>query len=94
MSTRDGVPVVKFRLVHKFGRSVINVNVKLWWRRSILTAEGERYFKFEELPNVEPQGAFTLAPFNFVHTVDERSPMYGMFDADVKEEEEVDSKNG
>ncbi|GMH84694.1 hypothetical protein TrVE_jg5326 [Triparma verrucosa] len=81
IAPRNGKPVVRFRITHKFGRATVNLHVKAWWRLSIKTDEGEGAIVFKEM-KIDPQGVWCYAPMTFTHVVDEDSPLYQMLEKD------------
>jgi hypothetical protein len=81
LQPRNGLLMLRFRLMHKFGRGMVNTHVRLYYRRWCTSSEGERYLNNVEL-DVHPQGQWLLFPQTISHTLDEHSPLYGLFDAE------------
>ncbi len=74
----DGVPTLMFRAANQRGNQILNASVSVSLARSVTTREGIVMRRFGELELVRSRTPLFGLSWTVMHTIDERSPLYGL----------------
>lgn len=85
LNTQDGQPVFRFRIANERFNHVNEAKVKLVLIRTVRTKEGETFRRQFDLPLMRDETPLFALTWTVVHPVDEKSPFYGLSDADLRE---------
>jgi inward rectifier potassium channel len=81
----DGVPTLMFRAANQRGNSILDAEVHISLASQYTTREGVNMRRFQELRLVRPRNPLFALSWTVMHTLDERSPLYGLGLADMLE---------
>lgn len=77
VSPRNGVPHLMFRLANQRGNQIVEARLQVALARWERTQEGETMRRFYDLELVRQQNLIFALTWTAMHTIDERSPLYG-----------------
>ena len=78
ISHHEGVPTLMVRFANERHNIIGNANARLWMFKNIVTAEGHRIRRFDELPLLRNESPALALSWTLFHVLDERSPLYGL----------------
>jgi len=76
ISHHEGVPTLMVRFANERHNIIGNANARLWMFKNIVTAEGHRIRRFDELPLLRNESPALALSWTLFHVLDERSPLY------------------
>src|SRR5216684_1248689 len=81
ISSHEGVPTLMVRLANERHNIISNASARLWLFRNGVSAEGQPFRRFYELPLARNESPALALSWTLFHVLDEESPLYGL-DAD------------
>jgi inward rectifier potassium channel len=78
ISLHEGKPTLMVRFVNERHNLIGNASAKLWLLKNEVTAEGQRFRRFRELPLVQGEHPALALSWTLFHVLDEQSPLYGL----------------
>ncbi|MDE2363962.1 MAG: potassium transporter [Hyphomicrobiales bacterium] len=78
VTTFDGKRSLMLRVANRRQNSIVGPTAKVWIAMTIVTAEGESFRRFNELPLVRSQNPLFVLSWTMIHEIDEKSPLFGM----------------
>jgi len=78
ISHHEGVPTLMVRFANERHNIIGNANARLWMFKNIVTAEGHRIRRFDELPLLRNESPALALSWTLFHVLDEESPLYGL----------------
>jgi len=78
ISNHEGVPTLMIRLANERHNIISNATARLWLFRNIVSAEGQPFRRFYELPLVRNESPALALSWTLFHVLDEESPLYGL----------------
>ena len=87
ISIHEGVPTLMLRLANERQDIIGNATARLWMFKNIVTAEGQAFRRFYELPLLRNESPALALSWTLHHALDENSPLYGL------SAEELDAAN-
>jgi inward rectifier potassium channel len=83
VAVHQGQPTLMIRVANARNNTISEATARLWLFRLEYTAEGEQLRRYHELKlDRQEHPMFTLS-WTLFHTIDEKSPLYGMSDDDL-----------
>ena len=73
---RDGVRSLVFRMANERFNRIAEAEVRLVFARDEITPEGERLYRFYDLPLVRSRSSIFALTFTVVHRIDASSPLF------------------
>lgn len=73
----DGVPTLMPRVGNERGNFIVAAELRAVINRAELTREGERYYRFYDLPLTRSHAPALSRTWTMMHTIDEQSPLFG-----------------
>lgn len=87
VSPLDGVPTLMFRVGNERGNFIVEATVRVTQVRTVRTREGVMMYRMTDIPLVRDRTAAMTRSWNVMHTIDERSPLYGKTPEELAAEE-------
>jgi len=78
ISHHEGVPTLMVRFANERHNIIGNANARLWMFKNIVTAEGHRIRRFDELQLLRNESPALALSWTLFHVLDEKSPLYGL----------------
>jgi inward rectifier potassium channel len=78
ISNQEGMPTLMVRLANERHNIIGNATARLWMFKNIVTAEGQPYRRFFELPLVRNESPALALSWTLHHVLDEASPLHGL----------------
>jgi inward rectifier potassium channel len=78
ISHHEGQPTLMVRLANERHNIISNATARLWLFRNIVSAEGQPFRRFYELPLVRNESPALALSWTLFHVLDEESPLYGL----------------
>jgi inward rectifier potassium channel len=78
ISHHEGVPTLMLRFANERHNIIGNANARLWMFKNVVTAEGHRIRRFDELPLLRNESPALALSWTLFHVLDEESPLYGL----------------
>ena len=78
ISQHEGKPTLMVRLANERHNIISNATARLWLFRNIVSAEGQPFRRFYELPLVRNESPALALSWTLFHVLDEQSPLYGL----------------
>jgi len=76
ISHHEGVPTLMVRFANERHNIIGNANARLWMFKNIVTAEGHRIRRFDELQLLRNESPALALSWTLFHVLDEKSPLY------------------
>src|ERR1700756_4660293 len=83
ISIHEGVPALMVRLANERHNIIGNATARLWLFKNIVSAEGQSFRRFYELPLVRNESPALALSWTLFHVIDEESPLYGQTAEDL-----------
>ena len=83
----DGVPTVMFRLGNERGNQIVEARLSVVMIRTEHTREGMLFYRQIDLPLVRDRSQAFPRSWTAMHTIDEKSPLFGMTEQAMNAEE-------
>ena len=83
----DGVPTLMFRAANQRGNQVLDASVNVTVARQTTSREGITMRRFEELQLVRSRTSLFALSWSIMHRIDENSPLYGLTQEQLVDEE-------
>jgi inward rectifier potassium channel len=83
ISNHEGVPTLMVRFANERHNIIGNASARLWMFRNVVTAEGQAFRKFSELPLLRNESPALALSWTLYHVLDEESPLYGLTAQDL-----------
>jgi inward rectifier potassium channel len=77
-STHEGAPTLMIRFANERQNIIGNATARLWMFKNIVTAEGQPFRRFYDLPLLRHESPALALSWTLHHVVDETSPLFGM----------------
>lgn len=84
LGVHDGAPTLMLRVANERLNTISDATARLWMLHTEVTAEGSRFRRFKELDLVRSNQPMFILTWMIFHTLDERSPLYGLTAADFE----------
>ena len=81
VTPHDGKPSLMLRVANERLNTIANPGARVWLATTVLTAEGQPFRRFVELPLLRAQSPLFVLSWTIIHHIDEQSPLFGL-DAD------------
>jgi inward rectifier potassium channel len=81
ISDHEGKPTLMVRLANERHNIISNATARLWVFKDVISAEGQPFRRFYELPLLRNESPALALSWTLFHVVDADSPLYGL-DAD------------
>jgi inward rectifier potassium channel len=78
ISNHEGRPTLMLRLANERQNLIGNATARLWMFKDIVTAEGQSFRRFFELPLLRSESPALSLSWTLHHVLDETSPLYGL----------------
>jgi inward rectifier potassium channel len=78
ISQHEGMPTLMVRFVNERHNVIGNATARLWMFKNIVTAEGQPFRRFFELPLLRNEHPALALSWTLHHTLDESSPLHGL----------------
>jgi inward rectifier potassium channel len=78
ISHHEGVPTLMVRFANERHNIIGNANARLWMFKNIVTAEGHRIRRFDELQLLRNESPALALSWTLFHVLDEESPLHGL----------------
>jgi inward rectifier potassium channel len=84
ISNHEGLPTLMIRFANERHNLIGNATARLWMFKNIVTAEGQPFRRFYELPLLRSESPALALSWTLHHVLDETSPLYGMNSDDLQ----------
>ena len=84
ISSHEGVPTLMVRLANERHNIISNASARLWLFRNGVSAEGQSFRRFYELPLSRNESPALALSWTLYHALDEESPLYGLSADDLE----------
>jgi inward rectifier potassium channel len=74
----NGVPTLSFRLGNQRSNQIVDAQIRVILTRTEKTTEGKTFYRILDLPLTRDRALSLSRSLSVMHTIDERSPLYGM----------------
>jgi inward rectifier potassium channel len=78
ISSHEGLPTLMVRFANERHNIIGNANARLWMFKNVMTSEGHRIRRFDELPLLRNESPALALSWTLFHVLDEKSPLYGL----------------
>jgi len=78
ISSHEGAPTLMIRFANERQNIIGNATARLWMFKNIVTAEGQPFRRFYELPLLRNESPALALSWTLHHVVDETSPLHGL----------------
>src|ERR1700758_4059772 len=78
ISHHEGMPTLMVRFVNERHNIIGNATARLWMFKNMVTAEGQPFRRFFELPLLRNEHPALALSWTLHHTLDESSPLHGL----------------
>src|ERR1700758_416568 len=78
ISYHEGMPTLMVRFVNERHNVIGNATARLWMFKNLITAEGQPFRRFYELPLLRHEHPALALSWTLHHTLDEASPLHGL----------------
>src|ERR1700751_1607468 len=78
ISHHEGVPTLMLRFANERHNIIGNATARLWMFKNMITAEGQPFRRFFELPLLRNEHPALALSWTLHHTLDEASPLHGL----------------
>ena len=78
ISNHEGAPTLMIRFANERQNIIGNATARLWMFKNIITAEGQPFRRFYELPLLRNESPALALSWTLHHVIDENSPLCGM----------------
>jgi len=83
VSNHEGAPTLMIRFANERQNVIANATARLWMFKSTITAEGQPFRSFHELPLLRNESPALALSWTLYHGIDEQSPLYGFSAEDL-----------
>jgi inward rectifier potassium channel len=83
VSNHEGAPTLMIRFANERQNVIANATARLWMFKSTITAEGQPFRGFHELPLLRNESPALALSWTLHHVVDENSPLFGLSTDDL-----------
>src|ERR1700739_4420018 len=83
VSNHEGAPTLMIRFANERQNVIANATARLWMFKSTITAEGQPFRGFHELPLLRNESPALALSWTLHHVVDENSPLLGLSTDDL-----------
>jgi len=83
VSNHEGAPTLMIRFANERANVIGNAAARLWMFKSVITAEGQPYRRFYELPLLSDESPALALSWTLHHVIDQNSPLFGMSPDDL-----------
>ncbi len=87
VSPMNGVPTMMFRLGNERGNQIVEAQLHVVMLRTEHTLEGVTFYRMVDLPLIRERSQAFTRSWTAMHTINEASPLYGVTEQKMKEEE-------
>ncbi|WP_024516167.1 ion channel [Bradyrhizobium sp. Tv2a-2] len=84
ISNHEAAPTLMIRFANERQNIIGNATARLWMFKNTITAEGQPYRRFHELPLLSHESPALALSWTLHHVLDENSPFYGMSPDDLE----------
>jgi inward rectifier potassium channel len=84
ISNHEGKPTLMLRLANERHNIIGNASARLWLLKNVVSAEGQLFRRFYELPLVRNEHPALALSWTLYHVLDENSPLYGQTPEDLR----------
>ncbi len=77
ISNHEGAPTLMIRFANERQNIIGNATARLWMFKNIVTAEGQPFRRFYELPLLRNESPALALSWTLHHVIDETSPLFG-----------------
>jgi inward rectifier potassium channel len=84
ITNHEGAPTLMIRFANERQNVIGNATARLWMFKNIITAEGQPFRRFYELPLLRNESPALALSWTLHHVVDENSPLHGMTADDLE----------
>jgi inward rectifier potassium channel len=84
ISNHEGVPTLMIRFANERQSIIGNATARLWMFKNTVTAEGQPFRRFDELPLSRNEIPALALSWTLQHVLDESSPFYGLTTGDLE----------
>ena len=84
VTNHEGAPTLMIRFANERQNVIGNATARLWMFKNVITAEGQPFRRFFELPLLRNESPALALSWTLHHVVDENSPLYGMSPDDLE----------
>ena len=78
ISNHEGKPTLMVRFANERHNMIGNATARLWMFKNVVTAEGQPFRRFYELPLLRNESPALALSWTLYHVIDETSPLYGL----------------
>jgi inward rectifier potassium channel len=78
VSNHEGKPTLMVRLANERHNIIGNASARLWLFKNAVSAEGQSFRRFHELPLIRNESPALALSWTLYHVIDEQSPLYGL----------------
>jgi inward rectifier potassium channel len=78
ISSHEGLPTLMVRFANERHNIIGNANARLWMFENVVTAEGHRIRRFDELSLLRNESPALALSWTLFHVLDESSPLHGL----------------
>jgi inward rectifier potassium channel len=78
VSSHEGLPTLMVRLANERHNIIGNASARLWMFKNVVTAEGHRIRRFDELALLRNESPALALSWTLFHVLDQQSPLYGL----------------
>jgi inward rectifier potassium channel len=83
IGSHEGKPHLMFRLANARQNFISDANAQVWILRSEVSADGQRFRRFHELPLTRQQNPTFILSWTLFHTIDESSVLHNLIATDL-----------
>ena len=87
ISPLDGKPTLMLRAANARINMISDASAKLWFMRSVTTAEGMVMRRSFDLPLIRLENPMFVLSWSIFHSIDETSPLYGLDQETLRQED-------
>jgi len=84
VTNHEGAPTLMIRFANERQNVIGNATARLWMFKNVITAEGQPFRRFFEVPLLRNESPALALSWTLHHVVDENSPLYGMSPDDLE----------
>lgn len=84
ITSHEGLPTLMTRFANERHNLIGNATARLWMFKNIVTAEGQPFRRFYELPLLRSEHPALALSWTLHHVLDETSPLYGVTEDDLR----------
>jgi inward rectifier potassium channel len=87
ISPMNGVPTLSFRVGNERGNVIVDAHIRVVLTRTEHTTEGKTYYRMYDLKLVRDRALNLTRSLSAMHVVDENSPLFGVTEQRLQEQE-------